>query len=270
MNADFPAGWSGSYPGPMLLLSAVLAGLVVGSFLNVCIHRVPHKLSIVRPRSCCPHCSAPVLPRDNVPLLSYALLGGRCRACREPIGARYPFVELLTALLFAALVLHFGLSPQLVGPTVLTCALITVTFIDLDHQIIPDVISLPGIVVGFLLALGGLGPTWGDSLAGLLLGGGFLWAVAEGYYRATGREGMGGGDIKLLAMIGAFLGWKSVLLVLMVASVTGSIAGGMIMLLRGVDSKVPIPFGPFLAAGALIALFSGDQIVDWYVGNFYP
>lgn len=251
----------------MVIAFAAFLGAVVGSFLNVCIRRIPLQESIILPGSHCPQCRTPIRVLDNIPLLSWVLLRGHCRACGEPIGARYPLVEALSAVAAVALYVRFGETPALAVAALFTAAMIVITFIDLDHLIIPDVISLPGIAVGFVLALFGLGPSWQNSLAGILVGGGFLWVVAEGYYRLTGREGMGGGDIKLLGMIGAFLGWQSVFLVLLLSSISGSVFGGALMLIRGADSKVAIPFGPFLALGGMIALFWGERIVDWYLAG---
>ena len=201
----------------------------------------------------------------SIPLFSYLLLGGRCRSCKASISLRYPLVEMLTGATAVATVAFFGLSPQALIHFAFLAALITITFIDLDHQIIPDAISLPGIGVGFIAALILGEPGWQSSLAGLLLGGGVLWAVAEGYFRLTGREGMGGGDVKLLAMIGAFLGWRAVPLSLLLASLTGTIVGLTLILVQGRDSHTPIPFGPFLAAGAVTALFFGDALTGWYL-----
>lgn len=249
----------------MAIAFVALLGVVVGSFLNVCIRRIPLRESIVTPGSHCPQCRTPIRVVDNLPLVSFLLLRGRCRACGVAIGARYPLVEALTGVAAVGLFLHFGATADFAVASLFTAAMIVITFIDIDHQIIPDAISLPGIVLGFVLALLGAGPDWRDSLAGILFGGGFLWAVAEGYFRLTGREGMGGGDIKLLAMIGAFLGWQSVLLVLLLSSVTGSVFGGVLMLLHGGDGKVPMPFGPFLAAGGVVALLWGEPIVRWYL-----
>ncbi len=248
---------------------AFIAGLVLGSFLNVCIRRVPLRESIVRPRSHCPNCAASIHPYDNIPVVSYVLLRGRCRACNQPISLRYPLVELLTGVAVLALVEHFGVTPPLFVYVAFIAALIIITFIDLDHQIIPDVISLPGIVVGLACALIGLGPPLGASLAGLLLGGGFLYAVAAGYQLLTGREGMGGGDIKLLAMIGTFVGWTGVLTTLLLASFSGALVGGGLILLGRSDGRTPIPFGPFLALGATCALFLGNRVIDWYLKRFF-
>lgn len=251
----------------MLMLFVAVFGAVVGSFLNVCIRRIPLEESIVRPGSHCPACKTPLWMRDNLPLLGFVLRRGRCRHCDAPISWQYPIVEALTAGLFVLLLARFGWGAEFAVGAAFVAALVVVTFIDIEHQIIPDVISLPGIVIGFALALFGLGPAWTDSLAGILLGGGFLWAVAASYEWLAGREGMGGGDIKLLAMIGAILGWQAVLLVLLISSISGSVAGGIAIAAHGGDTKVPIPFGPFLAFGALVALLWGEAIVLWYFGH---
>lgn len=249
----------------MLYVLAFFCGAIVGSFLNVCILRLPAGESIVRPPSHCPRCGVAIRRRDNVPLLSYVLLRGRCHTCAGAISIRYPMVEALTGALFVLLLHHFGVSPALAVYGLFVAALIVISFIDLDHQIIPDVISLPGIVVGLLCSALGLGPPFLDSVIGVLLGGGLLWGVAGGYYAFTGREGMGGGDIKLLAMIGAFLGWQAVLVTLIVGSLAGSIVGLSLILLQRADARVPIPFGPFLACGALCALVYGDALIQWYL-----
>ena len=249
----------------MLILTAFLFGTLVGSFLNVCIHRLPGGESIVFPASHCPRCNAAIAPYDNLPLVSYLVLRGQCRHCAAPIALRYPVVELLGGLAAAGAALHFGLSAYALIAFAFLAALIVVTFIDLDHQIIPDAISLPGIAVGFAAALLLGQPPWLDSLLGILLGGGMLWIVAEGYARLTGREGMGGGDIKLLAMIGAFVGWRGVLVTLLIASLVGSVIGVAMMLRRGDDVKMAIPFGPFLAAGGVCALFWSEPLIDWYL-----
>jgi leader peptidase (prepilin peptidase) / N-methyltransferase len=249
----------------IILLAAFVCGAVLGSFLNVCIVRVPAGESIAYPASHCPRCHTPIRSRDNVPLLSYAVLRGRCRACGMPISARYPAVEALTGAAMMLLVDRFGLAPLLPVYALFVAALIVISFIDLDHQIIPDVISLPGIVIGMLLAALGYGPPILTSLTGALLGGGLLYAIALGYHALTGREGMGGGDIKLLAMIGAFLGWRGVLVTLLLSSFSGAVIGIGLMLARGADTRIPIPFGPFLALGALCALLFGDALMQWYL-----
>lgn len=250
----------------MLLLAVFAFGAAVGSFLNVCIHRLPAERSIIHPASRCPHCEQPIRPYDNIPLVSYALLRGRCRHCSERISPRYPLVELLGGLAAVGAAAAFGFTPHALVAFAFLAALIVITFIDLDHQIIPDAVSLPGIGVGFAAALVLGEPGWTESLAGIVLGGGLLWGIAEGYYRLTGREGMGGGDIKLLAMIGAFLGWRAVPLTLLIGSLAGSLAGAALMLGRSRTRHTPIPFGPFLALGATCALFWGEAMIEWYAG----
>jgi leader peptidase (prepilin peptidase)/N-methyltransferase len=254
----------------MVVLAVFVFGATVGSFLNVCIYRLPLHLSIAFPRSYCPACQTTIRAYDNVPILSYLILRGRCRVCGTEISPRYPLVEALTGITAVAAFLHFGWQPELAVAFAFLCALIVVTFVDLDHQIIPDPVSLPGIVVGFLAATVTGDPGWQASLAGILLGGGILWAVAEGYQRLTGREGMGGGDIKLLAMIGAFLGWRAVPVTLLIGSLSGTVVGLSLILFQRQDSRTPIPFGPFLALGAACALFYGDALIAWYLNLTQP
>ena len=249
----------------MFYLFVFVIGAVVGSFLNVCICRLPAGESVVYPPSHCPRCGVPIRPRDNIPLLSYALLAGRCRSCGGTISVRYPAVEALTGFLLLLLLYRFGLSPAFGVSAAFVAALVVVSFIDLDHQIIPDGISLPGIVLGLLVSALGLGPPLLDSVVGVLVGGGILYAVAVGYRAFTGREGMGGGDIKLLAMIGAFLGWRGVLVTLIVGSFTGAVVGMGLIVARRAQSRIPIPFGPFLALGAVCALAFGDRLIAWYL-----
>ncbi len=254
----------------MLVLIAFVTGAVLGSFLNVCIRRVPAGESVVYPPSHCPGCGARIRSRDNVPHVSYALLRGRCRSCRAAISLRYPLVEALTGVVFVILLSRFGLSSAFVINAAFFAALIVVSFIDLDHQIIPDVISLPGIAIGLALSVCGQGPRLVDSLVGVLIGGGILYGVAVGYHALTGREGMGGGDIKLLAMIGAFLGWQGVLVTLIVGSFAGAAVGSALIVIQKTGARVPIPFGPFLALGAVCALLFGDQVIAWYLSLAFP
>lgn len=254
----------------MIFFIVFLFGAVVGSFLNVCIYRIPAEESVVAPRSRCGACRTPIRATDNIPIVSYLLLRGRCRACGVAISPRYPFVEALTGAAALATFVVFGPTLQGLILFAFLSALIVVSMIDLDHQIIPNVISVPGILVGFAAALLVGQPSWRASLAGLLLGGGLLWGVSEGYYRLTGREGMGFGDVKLLAMIGAFLGWQAIPVTLLLASLTGTLLGVGVMLARGSDARTPIPFGPFLAAGAVCALFFGDALIHWYLGLMTP
>ena len=249
-------------------------GAVVGSFLNVCISRIPNGESIIRPASHCPECKATIPFYCNIPLMSYLFLRGHCRSCGERISFRYFAVELLMASLAVALFYQFAFGLAFLLGFVFIAALIVISFIDLDVRIVPDVISLPGIVVGLFFSLVGhylipdpldVVPTPLGALAGVLAGGGFLLAVAWIYEKFTGVEGMGGGDIKLLAMIGAFLGWPSIPLTLFFSSLGGSIIGLSVMLVKGVDRRYALPFAPFLCLGALVYLFFGREIIDFYV-----
>ncbi len=249
----------------MTVFFVFLLASMIGSFLNVCIHRIPSDESIAFPASHCPHCHTPIRPWDNIPIVSYMILRGRCRHCQTGISIRYPVVEALTGLAGVATYAVFGIDPQALLFFAFLCALIVITFIDIDHQIIPDVISLPGIAIGLAAAFLPGDPAWTDSLIGILLGGGILWAIAEGYFRLTGREGMGGGDVKLLAMIGAFLGWRAIPVTLMIASLSGTALGFAMMLRSGEGRQMAIPFGPFLAVGAVAALFAGDPLIEWYL-----
>lgn len=255
-------------PELLFYIFIFLAGLCVGSFLNVCIYRIPNQKSIVHPGSACPVCKTPIRFYDNIPILSYLAIKGRCRHCRNPIPFRYPIVELLGGLLALSFALKFGLTPSALAYFIFGAALLVITFIDLDHQIIPNEITLPGIPIGlaFSFFIPGLSPA--ASLIGILIGGGLLWAVATLYLLLTRREGMGFGDVKLLGMIGAFIGWKGVLITIFAASAIGTLAGLAAMLKSRKDMKMAIPFGPFLAIGALIYLFFGNAIIDWYIyGN---
>ena len=249
-----------------MIAAVFVFGAIIGSFLNVCIVRLPEARSVVRPPSHCPVCRRDIAWYDNVPVVSYLLLRGRCRTCGTRISPLYPVVELLTGGLAVALWLRLGPTLAFAGYFAFIAALVTITFIDLDHRIIPDVISLPGIGVGLAVSLVSPLVTPLDAVLGALAGGGVLLAIAFGYQAIRGQEGMGGGDIKLLAMIGAFLGWRSVFVTLMVASLIGSLIGVGIMLYQRADTKLAIPFGPFLAGGALVSLFFGDRIFAFYFG----
>jgi len=244
---------------------AFILGAVVGSFLNVCIWRIPEGLSIVKPASHCPDCGHPIRFYDNIPLISYLILRGRCRACGGRISLRYPFVEGLTALMALFLFWKFGLTLKFLAAFIFVSALILITFIDIDYQIIPDVISLPGIPICFLMAVFIMNLSFMDALLGLLIGGGSLYLVAVLYELATKREGMGGGDIKLLALMGAFLGWKSLLFILLVSSLVGAVVGISIMLARGGDMKYAVPFGPFLSLAAVAYLFVGEYATNLFL-----
>lgn len=249
-----------------VIAAVFVFGAIIGSFLNVCIVRLPEERSIVTPPSHCPACRRDIAWYDNVPLVSYLFLRGRCRACGTRISPRYLAVELLTGALAVALWTRLGPTAAFAGYFAFAAALVTITFIDLDHRIIPDVISLPGIVVGLAISFVSPLVTPLDALLGALAGGGVLLAVAFAYQAIRGQEGMGGGDVKLLAMIGAFLGWQSVFVTLMIASLIGSLIGVGLMLYQRADTKLAIPFGPFLACGALVYLFFGDRILAFYFG----
>jgi leader peptidase (prepilin peptidase)/N-methyltransferase len=252
-------------PEFFLLFAAGLLGLVVGSFLNVVILRLPdHSQSIVFPASHCPECSAMISWYDNIPILSYLILRGRCRHCRGTISFQYPLVELMMALLSMALVYRFQLSPASAGYFIFCAALLVIIFIDIHHQIIPDVISLPGILVGFLFALVSDTVTWQSSLIGILAGGGVLYAVAFLYALLRKIDGMGGGDIKLLAMLGAWLGWQSLPFIILVSSTTGSIVGLIAMRSQKKGGQTRIPFGPFLSLAALVYTFFSEKILYFY------
>ena len=243
---------------------ALVFGMLVGSFLNVCICRMPKDESVVSPPSHCPHCSCHIKWYDNIPLFSYLMLRGKCRGCGAHISLQYPLVELLNGVLTLFLFLRFGPTLAFATLFILCSSLVVVTFIDIEHQIIPDEISLSGIVLGFVLSFFLKGHGWLNSLLGILLGGGGLLLVAYGYQLMTGKEGMGGGDIKLLAMMGAFLGWKSILFIIFASSLVGSVVGVSIMLLQKKDGKLAIPFGPYLAFGAVLYIFYGQSLIRWY------
>jgi len=252
----------------VLCLYAVLLGLCLGSFANVCIYRIPQNKSIVHPASSCPHCGAKLRFFDNLPLISYLLLRGRCRTCNASISMRYPLVEILMALLSLALFVRFGLHLQYIQFMAFALTLLILSFIDLDHKILPDVLTLPGVAVGWLVSFLPGGISWADSLIGLIAGGGALYLVAFTYERITGREGLGGGDIKLLAMIGAWMGWMSLPLIVLMSSLSGAVIGSIFILAGGKGARTQIPFGPFLSLGALFYLFFGRDISYWYFGLF--
>lgn len=252
-----------------MLILVMLFGAVVGSFLNVVILRLPNpEESIVFPASRCPQCHAPIRWYDNIPIISFLLLKRKCRHCGAAISWQYPLVELAMLLLAAALFQRFGLTLAFPIYFVFCAALLAVIFIDMRHQIIPDTISLPGIVLGFAAAFINPWVTWQEAGLGLLFGGGALYAVAAGYYLLTKREGMGGGDIKLLAMIGAFLGWQCLPFVIFGSSLLGSIAGIGAMVHQKKGGKTVIPYGPFLSLAALFYLFFQEKInlaLQWYM-----
>jgi len=244
-----------------LVAVAVLFGLIVGSFLNVCIYRLPRRESIAFPASHCPTCGAHIRPWDNVPVLAWLWLRGRCRDCHAPISWRYPLVEAVNGVAYGVIAARYGLSWEALAVAAFVSALLVVTLIDLDYQIIPDRISLPGIPLAWLAAVGLGSLTWLDATLGALLPAGLFLAVFF-----LSRGGMGLGDVKLVAMIGAFLGWQLALLTILSAAVAGSLVGVAMMLFLGKGRKTAVPFGPFLSLGAVVSLAWGTQILHWYLG----
>lgn len=251
-----------------LYLIVFLFGSVVGSFLNVCIYRIPREKSIILPSSYCPSCNTPISIWDNIPILSYLILMGRCRSCRAKISLRYPLVEAVNGVFYIALLWRFGMGWHTLFYFAVVSALIVITFIDLDFQIIPDSITLPGILIGLIagsLILPDPFMRWSmlgykASIIGGVTGFTLFYLVA-----VLSRGGMGGGDIKMMAMIGGIMGWKSVLLTTFLGSLVGSVWGIFLMIFKGKGRKTKIPFGPFLAAGAVTTLFFGQEIFSWYL-----
>jgi leader peptidase (prepilin peptidase) / N-methyltransferase len=255
-------------PNPLIEGALVaLLGMMLGSFMNVCIYRLPRGLSPVRPRSSCPSCGHILSWYENVPVVSYLVLRGRCRACRAWISPMYPIVEFITGAVFLAGYVWYGPTPLLIVRLVFAWAMIALFVIDLQHKILPNVITLPGIAVG-VLANALAGPGWVASLIGAAVGAGILFAIAEVYYRVRHEEGLGMGDVKMLGMIGAFLGWKLVLVTLVLSSFLGSIVGIGVLIAKKESLKYALPFGTFLAAGALVAAVGGDALLNWYLGLY--
>lgn len=281
-------------PPPFNYIFAGVLGAIIGSFLNVVIHRLPLEDSIVFPTSRCPSCGAVIAFYDNVPVLSYLLLRGRCRSCETPISARYPAVELMTALLFVAVTWRVGLTPVLPFDLVFVSALIALVFIDAEHMILPNAVTYPGIVfalvarvaIPYLLGsphfddLPGLMqgmlsdmPIWAASLIGALIGalagGGSLWLMGWTWERLRGVEAMGLGDVKMMFMVGAYLGWRLTIVTIFLGVLSGSLIGVALMVRQGKkDMQMLLPFGVFLGIGSIIALLIGPHIVEWYAGQF--
>lgn len=241
-----------------------LFGLIIGSFLNVCVVRIPYEESVLRPPSHCVHCAAPISWYDNIPVLSYIALMGKCRTCSERISPRYMLVEILTAFIAVA-IFRLGLPPRVFAlSAAYSACLIVITFIDIDHKIIPDVITIPSIMIapGMAHVVGHI--TMTESLLGALAGGGILWIIARGYELIRKQEGMGLGDVKMLAMIGAFQGWEAVPFSLIIGSMIGTVVGISAIIAKRGKFDMEIPFGPFLAAGSLIYLFGGPELLAAY------
>ena len=274
----------------MVPFFCIVIGLAIGSFLNVCISRIPLDESVVHPRSRCPECRKPISNRDNIPILSYVLLGGRCRHCRKKISIRYPIIEGLTGAISALLYLKFDMGLAWVVYLLFCAALIALALIDADHRILPDLITLNGLWIGLVISLflwlpgswiarglQGLGWTTPSpvvvslvsSVAGAIVGGGLLWAVREAYFRFRGVEGMGFGDVKMMAMVGAFIGVPLTLFTIMVGSILGSVIGILMMQLAGKDKGYELPFGTFLSFGAILAVLYGSELIGMYL-NLLP
>jgi leader peptidase (prepilin peptidase) / N-methyltransferase len=246
---------------------ALLFGMIVGSFANVCIHRLPRGESLVRPRSRCPACRAPIAALDNIPVLSWLFLGGRCRRCRGRISGRYPAVELTNGLLWMGLATTLGLTPRSVVLMAFATAVLVLALIDLEHQLLPDVITLPGIGVGVASSFLPDNPVTPLVSVASAVGGFAALTLVNAAYRAwRGTDGFGGGDPKMVAMIGAFLGWQGALLTVFLASVAGTVVGLGLIAFQGRDAQHKLPLGTFLAMGALVVLFAGDPLVGWYRG----
>jgi len=281
-------------PESMGYIFSFVIGAAIGSFLNVVIHRVPNEESIVFPNSACPKCGTAIRPYDNIPLVSWILLGGKCRSCKAAISARYPAVELLTALMFVLMYWHFGFGAFLPIAFIFTAAMIALIFIDAEHMILPNVITYPLLGFAMLLRIvfpsffagvylsdinswpfGQLStmPLWLLSLIGALLGaivgGGFLWLVGEAWKRLRGVEAMGLGDVKMMAAVGALLGWRLTLLSIFMGAFSGALIGvALIARQKDRDFQMQVPFGIFLGIGSIIALVFGDQLIGWYLSTF--
>lgn len=272
-------------PAPIIAIFVFVFGLVIGSFLNVCIIRIPQQKSIVMPASACAKCGVPIRPYDNIPVLSWLLLGRKCRACKANISGMYPLVELLAGLLVFGCYMAFGLTAEALKWAIFSALVIVLVFTDLRERILPDVVNYTGFALGLVLSFFTL-PTDGtalwvanrifdfpppppvisfvDALLGAALGSGLLWLVSEAYFRLRGREGMGMGDVKMMLMVGAFLGAKRTLLTIFVGSLLGSILGLAFMAARRKDSNYELPFGTFLGMAALLVVFFGTPVVSWY------
>ena len=251
-----------------LLFGVFVLGLMIGSFLNVCISRLPAGESVVSPRSRCPKCRTEIAWYDNIPVLSYVLLGGQCRKCQTAIGALYPLIELTTAVTFTIQAMVHGDDPPLLAVRLLFTAMLIVLFgTDLQTMRLPNVITYPGIVIGLVASLF-LPPGILNSAIGAAIGAAIPWLIRYVWWKSTGVEAMGLGDVKMLAMIGAFLGWRQVWVVLFISSLAGAVVGVILLRLQGRSMATRIPFGTFLALAAYVASVAGEPLVDWYL-NLY-
>jgi len=272
-------------PELFIAIFVFLFGLIIGSFLNVCILRIPGGKSIVMPASACPKCAAPIRPYDNIPVLSYLVLGGKCRACKTPISPLYPLVELLTGILFLACYLAFGLTIDALKWAVFSAIMIVLVFTDLRERLLPDLVNYTGLALGLALSfftkpadgtalwianhIFEFPPpapvlSFADAIFGAAFGSGLLWLVSEAYFRLRGREGMGLGDVKMMLMAGAFLGTKRTLLTILAGSLLGSVLGVAVIVARRKEADYELPFGTFLGMAALLVVFFGTPVVNWY------
>lgn len=280
-------------PLPVACALMGVLGAMIGSFLNVVIHRLPREQSIVFPNSTCPRCRASIRAYDNIPILSFLILRGECRACGARISPRYPAVEALTALLFAAVTWHDGISFVLAFDFAFTASIVALLFIDAEHMILPNAITYPGIVFGLIARvvvpyvagrshfddlpslISAFPPAWPVPLVslmgaaiGALAGGGSLWLVGFLWEKLRGVEAMGFGDVKMMFMVGAYLGWRLTILTILIGAFTGSLAGIAVMLRRGRNLQMMLPFGIFLGIGSIVSLLTGTQIIAWYASQF--
>lgn len=251
-------------PAPLFAPLAAVLGLIVGSFLNVVVHRLPRGGSLWRPRSSCPYCRGPVLARDNVPLLSFVLLGARCRHCRAPISWRYPALEALTGLLFAACAWRFGPTLEALAAAIFCSLLVALAAIDLEHFLLPDKLTLPGILVGLAFSLWLPRPGFLAAAAGAVVGAGLLILLINFWFWLRGEEGMGLGDVNMLALVGAFLGWTGMLVTLVASALVGALTGLALIAAGRMERRSRLPFGAFLAVGGILALFWGEGLVEAY------
>ena len=247
------------------IVSLSLLGLIVGSFSNVCIYRIPKNESIIYPASHCPKCHSNIKALDNIPLLSYILLKGRCRNCKSKISIQYPVVEFLTGFIYLIIYLIYGLTIQTLIYIILSSALIITAFIDLNEQIVPDVISLPGIAIGFIISFFVPYISFVNSALGVVVGGGIILIIGLGGSVIYKKEAMGGGDVKLAAMIGAFLGWRYIIISLFLGFFLGALIGIILIITKIKKREDVIPFGPFIVLGSFITLLWGEQIISWYL-----
>jgi leader peptidase (prepilin peptidase)/N-methyltransferase len=250
----------------LIAVYVAVLGLIIGSYLNVVIHRLPRGVSTVWPRSSCTSCGAAIRAWDNLPVVSYLLLRGRCRQCGARISWRYPAIEAATSLLFVLCFERFGLRPAALAAAFFCSLMVILAAIDIEHMLLPDRITLPGIVLGIALQLWVPWAGLGGAILGAVLGAGILLAISGAWYLLRGEEGMGLGDVKMLAMVGAFLGWKGVVVTLFVSTLTGAALGLVLARKSSAGLKAKLPFGAFLALGALVALFAGVPLVDAYLG----